>query len=173
MPKNIEFERLSLQDALDLAIMIEEEAAERYEDLAAQMDVHHTPQAADFFRFMVKNETKHGEELSDRRKKLFGDAPRNVDSSMIWEVEAPEYEKVRVFMTAQEALNVALQSEEKAYRFFEGAVKHVTDKEVLDLFEELKQEEIEHQDLVKKELAKLTPESKVDVSDYADEPVGH
>lgn len=173
MPKNIEFERLSLQDALDLAIMIEEEAAERYEELAAQMEVHHTPDAAEFFKFMVKNETKHGQELSDRRKQLFGDAPRNVDSSMIWEVEAPEYEKVRVFMTAQDALEVALQSEEKAYNFFVGAIKYVTDKEVLELFEELKQEEIEHQELVKKELSKLPAKGTADVTDYADEPVGH
>ena len=172
MPRNIDFERLSLQDALDLAIMIEEEAAERYEELAAQMEVHHTPEAAQFFHFMVKNETKHGEELTARRKQLFGDAPRNVDSSMVWEVEAPEYEKVRVFMTAKDALTVALQSEEKAFRFFEGAVKYVKDDEVLKLFEELKQEEIEHQDLVKKELAKLSADAKVDVSDYADEPVG-
>jgi rubrerythrin len=172
MPRNIEFERLSLQDALDLAIMIEEEAAERYEELAAQMEVHHTPEAAEFFKFMVINETKHGQELSDRRKQLFGDAPRNVDASMVWEVEAPEYEKVRVFMTAQDALNVALQSEEKAYKFFVSAIKHVADKDVLTLFEELKQEEIEHQELVKKEMAKLTSDAKVDVSDYADEPVG-
>ena len=171
MPRNINFERLSLQDALDLAIMIEEEAAERYEELAAQMEVHHTPEAAQFFHFMVKNETKHGEELTERRKQLFGDAPRNVDSSMVWEVEAPEYEKVRVFMTAQDALAVALQSEEKAYRFFESAVKYVKDADVLKLFEELKQEEIEHQQLVKKELSKLPEDSKVDVSDYADEPV--
>lgn len=172
MPRNIEFERLSLQDALDLAIMIEEEAAERYEELAAQMEVHHTPEAAEFFHFMVKNETKHGEELSDQRKQLFGDAPRNVDCSMVWEVEAPEYEKVRVFMTAQDALNVALQAEEKAFRFFDAAIKHVTDKDVLALFEELKKEEIEHQELVKRELARLPSDSRVDVSDYADEPVG-
>ncbi len=171
MPRNIDFERLSLQDALDLAIMIEEEAAERYEELAAQMEVHHTPDAAQFFNFMVVNETKHGEELSARRKELFGDAPRNVDSSMVWEVEAPEYEKVRVFMTAQEALSVALECEQKAYKFFEGAVGFVTDKDVRELFEELKQEEIEHQELVKKEMAKL-PAAGVDVSDYADEPVG-
>ena len=172
MPRNIEFERLSLQDALDLAIMIEEEAAERYEELAAQMEVHHTPDAAEFFTFMVKNETKHGRELSDRRKELFGDAPRNVDSSMIWEVEAPEYEKVRVFMTAQDALNVALQAEKKAHGFFEAAIEHIHDADVRKLFEELKQEEIEHQDLVKRELAKLPAEAKVNVSDYADEPVG-
>lgn len=171
MPRNINFERLSLQDALDLAIMVEEEASERYGELAAQMETHHTPEAAEFFKFMVINETKHGDELSARRKQLFGDAPRNVDSSMIWEVEAPEYESVRVFMTAQDALAVALRAEQKAYRFFESAVKHVTDAEVRTLFEELKHEEIEHEDLVRKELAKLPADSKVDVSDYADEPV--
>ena len=122
---------------------------------------------------MVENETKHGQELSDQRKELFGDAPRNVDSSMIWEVEAPEYEKVRVFMTAHNALSVALESEEKAYRFFAAAIEHVKDEDVRKLFEELKQEEIEHQELVKKEMAKLPADSSVDVSDYADEPVGH
>ena len=42
----IDFAALSLKDALDLAVLIEEEAKERYEDLAEQMELHHTPEAA-------------------------------------------------------------------------------------------------------------------------------
>ena len=38
--RGIDFQTLSLMDALDLAILIEDEAQERYEDFAAQMDQH-------------------------------------------------------------------------------------------------------------------------------------
>ena len=40
----IDFAMLSLRDALDLGILIEEEARERYEELAAQMDDRHRRQ---------------------------------------------------------------------------------------------------------------------------------
>ena len=169
--KEIDFAALTLQDALDFAILIENEAAERYEELADQMSTHHTDEAATFFRFMVVNETKHGDELAARRKKLFGDAPSRIDESLMSEVEAPEYDKVRVFMTVEDALNVALEAEKKAYGFFVGAIEHVENAEVLQLFQELRQEEIEHQELVKNEMKKLPPSKKVDIDDYADEPV--
>lgn len=41
----IDFATLSTQDALDLAILIEEEAEERYREFAHHMEVHHTPDA--------------------------------------------------------------------------------------------------------------------------------
>lgn len=125
--KTIDFATISLQDALDFAILIEEEAAERYQELVDQMEAHHTAGAASFFRFMVENETKHGNELSARRRSLFGDAPRNVDRSEIWEVEAPGYEKGRAFMSAGQALQVALESEQKAHDFFVAAIPHIGD----------------------------------------------
>src|SRR5512140_2760846 len=171
MNKNIDFASLSLQDALDLAILIEEEAAERYQELADQMESHHTADAAQFYRMMVVNETKHGKELMERRDHLFGEAPRTVERSMLWEVEAPSYDRVHVFMAAREALNVALEAEEEAYAFFVAALEHVADPTVKKLFEELKGEEIEHQELVKRELAKLPVGPTADADDYADEPV--
>jgi rubrerythrin len=170
--KTIDFATLSLQDALDFAILIEEEAAERYQELVDQMEAHHTAAAASFFRFMVENETKHGKELSDRRHVLFGDTPGNVDRSEIWEVEAPEYDKGRAFMTAAQALHVALESEQKAHDFFVAAIPHIKDTKARELFEELRDEEIEHQKLVKLEMAKLPEEAAVDMDDYVDEPVG-
>jgi rubrerythrin len=170
--KTINFATLSLQDALDFAILIEEEAAERYQELVDQMEAHHTPGAATFFRFMVENETKHGSALAARRRTLFGDAPCNVDRSELWEVEAPEYEKGRAFMTARQALEVALESEQKAHDFFAATVPHVADAKARALFEELREEELEHRELVKKELAKLPEDQAVDMDDYVDEPVG-
>ena len=75
MADTIDFASLSLQDALDLAILVEEEAQERYLEFVDQMEQHHTPEAARFFAAMAKNEQKHGEELRARRRSLFGDAP--------------------------------------------------------------------------------------------------
>ncbi|HLN58375.1 MAG TPA: ferritin family protein, partial [Thermoanaerobaculia bacterium] len=128
--ETIDFEKLNLMDALDLAILIEEEAGERYLEFAEQMENQHTAEAALFFRTMITNEAKHGEELSKRRRALFGEKPRKVDRSLLFDVEAPEYEKARAFMSQREALEVALDAERKAQAFFAEALKHVTDPEV-------------------------------------------
>lgn len=169
--KTIDFSALNLQDALDLAILVEKEAAERYGDLAAQMEAHDTPAAAEFFRFMIKNELKHGEELAARRATLFGSAPSRVDESMLWEVEAPSYDKVSAFMTARQALYVALEAEEKAYGFFVDALAHVTDPGARRMMEELRDEEVVHKNLVQKQLDLLPTDPAVSVDELADEPV--
>jgi len=172
MSRSIDFSKLTLQDALDLAILVEDEARERYEELADQMDAHRTPEAAAFFRFMVTNEAKHGEQLLERRRALFGDAPANVSRDMLWDVEAPDYDQARAFMSARSAMMVALASETKAHDYFVAALEHVTDSEVRSLFQELRDDEKVHEDLVRKELAKLPPDSRVNPDDWVDEPVG-
>jgi rubrerythrin len=169
--ETLDFEKLNLKDALDLAILIEEEAGERYLEFAEQMENQHTAEAARFFRTMIANEVKHGEELAERRRALFGDQPRQVDRSLLWDVEAPEYEKARAFMSHREALEVALESERKAQAFFAEAVKHVSDLDVKRLFTQLGEEEVLHAQLVAGELSRLPPPSDIDPADYADEPV--
>ena len=172
MPRAIDFATLSLVDALDLAILIEDEARDRYEEFADQMDMHHTPDAARFFRDMAVNETKHGTELAERRQKLFPTEPRKVTRDMLWDVEAPGYDAARMFMTAHDAMEVALEAEVKAHDYFAAALEHVKDSDVKALFTELRDEEIEHQDMVQAAMAKLPPRAKVSAEDYADPPVG-
>jgi rubrerythrin len=58
----------------------------------------------------------------------------------------------------------------KAHDFFVAALPALKDAEVRALFEELRGEEIEHQELVKKELAKLPPDSGLSDEDFVDEP---
>jgi len=169
--QGIDFKKLSLRDALDLAILIEQEAQERYVELAEQMEQHRTPEAAAFFREMATNEARHGSELALRRHKLFGDAPASVTRAMLFDVEAPEYDQGRAFMSARAALNVALRSETKAHAFFVAAIPEIAEPEVRRLFEELRDEEIEHQELVRREIAKLPPDSGVDPEAFGDEPV--
>jgi rubrerythrin len=173
MPRPIDFAKLSLVDALDLAILIEDEAKERYEEFVGQMEIHHTPDAARFFRAMAVNEEKHGSELRERRQRLFPSAPRTVTREMLWDVEAPEYDAARVFMSARQAMQVALEAEVKAHDYFAAALVHITNPDVKALFAELRDEEIEHQAMVKDAMANLPPGPDANPDDYADEPVGH
>ena len=168
--RGIDFAKLSLMDALDLAILVEEEAQERYEEFAAQMDQHRTPEAAKFFRHMAENEAKHGLELSVRRAEMFSDTPRAVSRAMIFDIEAPDYDAARAFMSPRKAMQAALASEVKAYTFFVAALPSLVDPQVRALFKELSDEEIDHQNLVKTELAKLPPDSGLSDEDFVDEP---
>lgn len=169
--QQIDFNALSLRDALDLAVLIEEEARARYVEFAEQMEQHRTAEAASFFRFMAVNEQKHRDDLAARRATLFGDAPRKVTPAMIFDVEAPEYDEARAFMTLREALSSALRSEQKARDFFAKALPVVKDAEVATLFGELLGEEEEHERMVRDQLANLPPETgAAHPSEFADEP---
>ncbi len=170
MSAKIDFGKLSIKDALDLAVLIEEEAKERYAEFVDQMVLHHTPEAAEFFRTMIGNEARHEAELSARRRKLFQDQPSNVRRSMLWDVEAPDYDQTRAFMTVRQAMEVALRCEIKAHDFFVAALPHVNDPGVQTLFEELRAEELMHQNLVRRELEKLPPDPQIDPAAFADEP---
>jgi rubrerythrin len=173
MSVDIDFGSLSIKDALDLAVLVEEEAEERYRELAENLELHNTKDAARFFRFMVGCEAKHGQELSAKRRELFGDQPVTVDRSMLWDVEAPGYETAKTFMTLQEALEVALAAETKAFEFFDGALPEVEDPEVRELFTELRQEEVEHIQMVREQMKKHADGGDFDPDDFADEPVAH
>lgn len=169
----IEFSTLTLRDALDLGILIDEEAEERYEELADQMEVHHTPEAASFFHRMSSAEARLGSQLRERRQQLFPDAGRWVSRAMLWDVKAPDYDQVHVFMTLREAIQTALGAEEKAEAFFEAALLQIRDGEVAALFGELRDEEARLHEQVEKDLAELPPEREASPEDFADEPVGH
>jgi erythrin-vacuolar iron transport family protein len=170
MTMEIDFARLKLQDALDLAILIEEEAEERYLEFAEQMEAFFTPEASRFFRMMAVNEAKHGHELSLRRQARFGDAPVAVSRDMIWEVEAPAYEKARAFIKPRRVLEIALASEIKAHDYFQKAIPHIADPEVKKLFEELRLEEVEHQNLVRQQIEKQPADDGRDPDEGVDEP---
>ena len=171
MSADIEFAHLSIRDALDLAILVEDEAEERYRELADSLEIHHTNDAAGFFRFMATCEAKHGEELRAKRKELFSDEPASVDRSMLWDVEAPEFEVVKSFMSLQDSLDVALAAETKAFEFFDGALPEIEDPKVRELFTELRQEEVEHMQMVSEQMKKAAVGDDLDPDDFVDEPV--
>lgn len=161
---------LSLRDALDLAVLIEEEAHDRYVELTQQMEQHRTDDAARFFRFMARNERKHGLELAERRAELFGSEQSAVSRAMLWDVEAPDLDSARAYMTARQAMYLALDCEKKAHAFFTSAIPQIHDTQVRELFEELCSEEVHHQDLILAEITKLPPDDELRTEDFEDEP---
>jgi rubrerythrin len=172
MSHDIDFNNLTLRDTLDLAIRVEEEAKERYDDFAEQMDAHRTPEAAKFFRFMAENEIKHAEKLAGQRKDLFGDEPSTADTSVLYDIEAPEFDAARAFMSIQAALDVAMEAEVKAYDFYNDALPKVEDPEVKALFTELREEEALHQKMIQETKEKIPTGDGFDPDDFVDEPAG-
>ncbi len=170
MSQGLDFSQMSLRDTLDLAIYVEEEAKERYEDFAQQMEAHHTPEVAEFFRFMAANEVKHAEKLSIQRASLFGDEARTADTSDLFDIEAPEFDTARAFMSIRAALDVALESEVKAYEFYNDALPEISDPEVKKLFVNLREEEARHQELIKETRAKVPEDNGFDPDDFVDRP---
>ena len=170
MSLGIDFNSLSLQDTLDLAIAVEEEARERYLEFADQLAKHHTGEAADFFKKMAGIERTHAERLSERRRAMFGDTKPTADRSLIVDVEAPEYGEIRAFMKVHDALDVAFQSEVKAYDFYDGALASVEDEDVRSLFEFLREQEVRHQEMIRDFKARVPKDPDVDPDAYVDEP---
>jgi rubrerythrin len=166
---SIDFSKLDLRDALDLAILIEEEAKERYQEFTKLVGGRYEGDAGDIFKLMAGYEDKHCEQLRARRKKLFGRQKVRVSRDLIEDVEAPDRGKPRVFMSARQALEVALESEEKAFDFFAAALKQVKDARVKKLFSDLKAEEVIHKRLIKARLKKLPTGPDVEEGE-ADEP---
>ncbi len=168
MPVALDFATLTLMDALDLAILIEIEALERYRLFAGQLGHSYAGDPASVFRMMVTSEAKHADELNERRQALFGDAPARVSRTQLYDVEAPDVGAIRWNMSTLHAYQIALASERKAHAFYEQALPHVENPEVRALFEELRDEEVEHIELVEQAIARLPPEAAMELEDQDD-----
>ena len=152
-------------DALDLATLIEVEAYKRYSQFAEQLGSRDVDDAGAVFESMAVNENKHGEQLTERRLALFGNVPPKVKLDDVFDVEAPYVGAPRWNMSTLKAYQVALSSEEKAFAFYDQALRYVDHPEVKALFEELRDEEAEHVQMIKDIIAKLPPSAAVDLED--------
>lgn len=170
MSTTLDLSKLSLMDALDMAILIEEEARQRYELFAAQIGRTGTGyNAGAFFASMAENEAKHGTELLERRMKLFGKVPMKVKLHDLYDVEAPDTGAPRKGMSTLQAFQVGISAEQKAYNFYDSALPGITDPEVRQLFTELRDEETEHVEMLRAAMAKLPPSASVETENDPDD----
>jgi len=161
----IDFSQLNLMDALDIAILVENEAFERYTLFFFFLGHRYPDDAADVFRKMARNEKKHADELTQQRKALFGDAPVVINKDLLFDVEAPEISSPRWNMSPFKAFQLVLSSEEKAFAFYDEALSYVNDAEVHTLFSELRDEEAEHVRMITDFISALPSEAYIDLDD--------
>ena len=153
---DFDFSMLQPMDILDLAIYVEEEAEAHYEQLASWAQGKSDAQVVEFLHKMAEREALHRNQIQELRRRKFDDTPPNFSENIAWEVESPDYDKVRDEMDILQALGLALQSEVNAHDYYEKAQEFLSDDESLKLVEGLRLSELEHQRLLEKEIARLS-----------------
>ncbi len=157
MSQSIDLASLTLQDALDLAIVLEDESRQRYQEYAGIMGSRLATQTSGMFQAMAAREARHAAQLTARRRALFGDEPRRLPPEVLAEVEAPDARARHLFISPREAMEAALLSEERAHDFYATALPQVRDAEARALFAEIEAEEERHQAFLR-ELVKHLPD---------------
>jgi rubrerythrin len=131
------------------AYAIELQAAERYQDLAEQMDGSGNDEVAELFAKLAAIEAKHAAELGLEH----GAASTPVaPADYLWPgLESPEaipFGEMHYLMQPHQALTLALAAERRAHEFYEAAVVHSPNEEIRALAAEFAAEEAEHVQLV-------------------------
>ena len=171
MYTRLDLSKLTLMDALDLATLIEVEAHDRYVMFSKQLGRRGGYDPGAFFASLAENEAKHGKELREQRKSLFGDTPARVTIDDLYDVEAPEVGAVRRTMSTAQAFDLGIAAEKKAYNFYNSTLSSITDPDVKKLFIELRDEETEHVEMLVEGKAKLPASAyEEDEIDYDDSP---
>jgi rubrerythrin len=154
MALEVDFSKMDGRDALDIAIVIEDEAQLAYEHLAEWVAGDGNTEAADFFSRMAVREKRHKTEISERRRELYGDAPTRHDEDAPWQAEVPDYESLGTKVSLEDAFNVAMGAETRAHDFYAEAIDFIEDETVVELFDWLRKAEIEHQRMLTEEMAR-------------------
>jgi rubrerythrin len=154
MALDMDFSKLQPHDVLDLAIFAEQEAQEQYEHFATVMDSHGSRDVAEFFRKMARREQFHHDQLAERRELLYAGATPNLANRALWGVEAPGTTKLDGTMKPSDAFRVAMESEKNAEAYYAAALQQAIPPQVAQLFESLRQSEVEHQRMLQVEMAK-------------------
>ena len=158
----------TLDEFMTVALAMETEAAARYAEFADAMEMHNNLEVAALFRKMADIEGRHAAQIMAEMG--WKEPPAMPPGKATWEgFEAPETtpgDEVHYLMQPWHALQLALQNEERAERFFGRLARAATVATVKQAARELEAEEREHVELVKAWLKKVP---KPD-SDWANDP---
>ncbi len=137
----------TLEVFLAHAVTVEEEAADRYDELAAAMEVHHNEDVAALFRRMAGYSRRHLAEATERAQRA-GGLPELKPWEYQWGTgESPEsgpVEASHYLMTPHHALQLAMKAERGARDFYAGVAGRVDDPVIRAAAEEFAEEEAEH-----------------------------
>ena len=156
-----------LDTFLAYSVALEEEAAERHDELADMMEVHHNPEVAAIFRKLAGYSRLHAQESRDHSEG--SELPRIAPWDFGWEtMEGPETTDigaVNYLMTAAQALRVAMANEKRARDFYAGIGRHSPDPAVQALAAQFAEEEQGHLALLEEWLKRLPEEDASTIFD--------
>ena len=156
-----------LDTFLAYSVALEEEAAERHDELADMMEVHNNPEVAETFRRLAHYSRLHAQEIRDRSQG--SDLPKIAPWDFGWEtMEGPETADIgemNYLMNTVQALRVAMGNEQRAHDFYFAISKESPDAEVRAVAGEFADEEQEHLGLLEKWLKKLPETADEEVFD--------
>jgi rubrerythrin len=170
LPLQPAMEMHNIAELLAHALALEEEASERYAELAEVMQAHNNPDAAELFTRMAGVEQMHVDGIRQQiRQRKLTDLP---SAQYRWlGLEGPEttdHADLHYLMTPRQALLLALLNEQRARDFYNDICRHSSDPEVVELARELAAEEREHVAWVEQWLERFPPTE--DGWDHDDDP---
>ncbi|MCC5861284.1 MAG: ferritin family protein [Gammaproteobacteria bacterium] len=155
------------------AVTLEEEAAERYDELADTMAVHHNDVEA-LFRRMAGYSRLHRDEALGRAQAEGDVLPTLRPWEFAWpSPESPESAALadtHYLMDAHQALSLALTAERQAQAFYQQVADTSHDARVRELAGEFAEEEAEHARLLEEWLTRHPPSAAAALDDL-DPPV--
>lgn len=155
MGVDLDFSKLTAMDVLDLAIYVENEAEDNYEQLVTWMKQQGNDEAAAFFKRMAGLEEVHRRQISAVRVELFGEASPTTTNAYAWEVETPDFDSIPANVSLRKAYEIAIGAETKAHDYYAGALEYASDPKMIELLKDLRDAELKHRALLEKEMATL------------------
>jgi len=149
----------SRADFLARAWAMEVEAAERYATFADAMEAHNNLEVAELFRKLARIEQLHADQLLE--EDLAHQSPVLPPAGIRWdEGEGPETAssgELHYRMQPYHALQIALECEKRANKFFADFAYCATDANVRKAAREMAAEEAEHVALIEDWLKRIPP----------------
>ncbi len=146
----------TLDELMAQALVMELDAAQRYNEFADMMETHNNPEVAEWFRKMAVIEGKHATQIMAEMG--WKEAPAHTATPVLEGFESPEsapVDDMHYLMRPWHVLQLALANEERAERFFARLSVLATVESVRKAALELQEEEREHVELVKAWMLKV------------------
>lgn len=141
-----EEKELDVLKALELAIAREKGAQEFYAGVAGTIT---SEKVSNKFKYLATIEETHFDQLSEMYEKLSGGQKATIDLSGS---EIGKH-KVSPDITTEEAIELAIQAEQKAYDFYRTAALKAKSGAAKEMFQHLAAEELEHKRLFSMDMA--------------------
>lgn len=149
----------SLPEFLAHAIAMEDEAAERYLELADMMEAHHNLDVSKLFRQMNHYSILHRDSIEERAKGLELPKLKLTDFRWVTPPEVTDDDAFDYTLDPFHALHYARENELRAAEYYQSVADEAEDGELERLAKEFAEEEREHMAALDQLIA-MTPRSR-------------